>query len=282
MRAGEKTAFAAFIANILLFFLKLSAAIASGSLAVLSSAFDSLSDIVSYFLGYYSIREAARGPDYDHPFGHRRLEPLAGLVVAILAGILSFEIIRSVFFNILNNEHMLDITAYTFGILIITIFTKAIMHVILRRKAQKTMSTALDAMAVDSRNDVLSNSIAIIGVGGAYLGQLLFDDAAAIIIALYIAYSGYQVARKNYNYIVGARPDEKTIKSIIKKAQVDGVTKVGKVRAHYVGDRVHTEVEVVLSRKISAKKSHDTAVRVQKAVESLKIVSRAFVHVDYE
>ena len=58
------------------------------------------------------------------------------------------------------------------------------------------MSTALDAMAVDSRNDVLANFVAVVGVLGAFMGQLLFDDAAAILIAIYIGYSGYLVAKK--------------------------------------------------------------------------------------
>ncbi len=282
MKEGEKTALAAFATNILLFILKVTAAIASGSLAVLSSAFDSLNDIISYFLGYYSIKEAARGPDYDHPFGHRRMEPLAGMVMAIFAGILAFEILRSAALNLLEDTQMLDITAYTFAVLIVTIIAKATMYLFTKKKAKETMSTALDAMAMDSRNDILFNSIAIIGIAGAYSGLILFDDIAAIIIALYIAYSGYKVARKNYDYIVGARPDEATIKAIIKKAKVPGVKKVGKVRAHYVGDRVHAEVNIVLEKKTMGPKSHDIGVKVQKSVESLRIVSRAFVHMDYE
>ena len=281
MKNAELTAFVSFIANILLFLLKLTAGLLSGSLAVLSSAFDSFNDIISYFLGYYSIKQASRGPDFDHPFGHRRMEPLAGLVLAILAGVLSIEILRSAFSNMFLKVHAVDITAFTFAVLVITVIVKAVMYLVLRKKAKKTMSTALDAMAIDSRNDVLSNSVAILGVGAAYLGQVLFDDLAAVFIALYIAYSGYVVAKKNFNYIVGARPDEKTIESIRKTAKIRGVKKVGKIRAHYVGDRVHAEIEIVLRNEVKGLESHNIGARVQKSVEALKIVSRAFVHIDY-
>jgi len=278
----EKTAFLAFISNIILFLLKILAAITSGSLAVLSSAFDSLNDIISYLAGYYSVKETARGPDEDHPFGHRRMEPLAAMLTAIFAGILAFEILRSASLNIISDYHVLDITLYTFFVLVLTIIVKSVMHLVLRRKAEDTMSTALDALAVDSRNDVLSNSVAVIGVAGAYLGQLLFDEVAAIIIAFYIAYAGYQVARKNFDYIVGARPEKKILVSIKKKAAgVKGVKEVGAIRAHYVGDRVHAEIEIALPKKTKGPESHDIALKVQYAVESLKIVSRAFVHIDY-
>jgi cation diffusion facilitator family transporter len=282
MKPGEKTAFAALLANIVLFLLKISAALLSGSLAVLSSAFDSLNDIISYFIGYYSIRESARGPDIDHPFGHRRMEALSGIIMAILAAILAFEILRSAFTNFFIEKHIVEITAFTFAVLIITVAVKLVMHVLLRRKAEKTMSTALDAMAVDSRNDVLSNSVAIVGIAGAYLGQVFIDDIAGVFIALYIAYSGYVVAKKNLDYIVGARPDEKTVAAIRKRAKLPGVKGVGRIRAHYVGDRVHAEVEISLDRKLKGPESHDIAVRVQKSVESIKLVERAFVHIDYK
>jgi cation diffusion facilitator family transporter len=282
MREGEKTALVSFLMNVVLFILKIIAAIASGSLAVLSSAFDSLNDIISYFLGYYSIKQAGRGPDYDHPFGHRRFQPLAGIVMAIFAGILAFEILREGTVNLLAGRHMVEITGFTFFVLLFTIVVKAVMYLVLRRKAKKTMSTALDAMAMDSRNDVLSNVVAVFGIAGAYLGELLFDDVAAILIAFYIAYSGYEVAKKNFDYVTGAKPGKKVMDAIAEKARLPMVKRLGKVRAHYVGDRVHVEVEIVVDKKLKGPESHDIEVKVQRSVESLRIVSRAFVHLDYD
>lgn len=274
-------ALGAFFINIVLFALKVIAAVLSGSLAVLSSAFDSLNDIISYFVGYYSVKQASRGPDYDHPFGHRRMEALAGIVMAIFAGILSFEILRSAAMDFISEDHVVQITGFTFGVLILTVIVKLAMHIVLKKEADETMSTALDAMAVDSRNDVLSNTVAIIGIAGVYLGQMLLDDAAAVVIAVYIANAGYQMAKKNYDYIVGARPDASIMEAIRKNAMVDGVKRVGDIRAHYVGDRVHAEIEIVLEKKLMGVESHKIGVKVQKSIESLKIVERAFVHIDY-
>jgi len=281
MKKDEMTALVAFFINIVLFILKISAALLSGSLAVLSSAFDSLNDIISYFVGYYSVKQASRGPDYDHPFGHRRMEALAGIVMAIFAGILSFEILRSAAVDLLEGDHVVQITGFTFAVLLLTILVKLAMHIVLKRQADESMSTALDAMAVDSRNDVLSNTVAIVGVAGAFLGWQHLDDVAAILIAFYIANAGYQMAKKNYDYIVGARPDASVIGSIRKKAMVDGVKRIGAIRAHYVGDRVHAEIEIVLEKKLMGVESHKIGVKVQRSVESLKIVERAFVHLDY-
>ncbi len=281
MEKEHRFAFWSIIANILLLLLKASAALTSGSLALLSSTFDSLLDVLTYGAGYYSIREAERGPDFDHPFGHRRLEPLASIVLAIFGGILSFEIIKSAVLNLATGDLVSDISVYAIAVLLITVIVKTVMYFFLRRGSSSTKSSALDAMAVDSRNDVFSNSIAVIGVAGAYLGYPGLDEAAAIVIGLYIAHSVYQVARKNYDYIVGARPDDSILASIREKADIPGIKKIGKIRAHYVGDRVHAEINIVLPKEVGGPRSHALAVKVQQSVESLKIVSRAFIHVDY-
>lgn len=282
MKPGEKIGLGAFVVNIFLFLLKMTAAVLSGSLAVLSSAFESLNDIIAYFLAYWSIKEAGKKPDHNHPFGHRRMEPIAGIVMAIFAGILAFEILRTAVINLISGTHEITITPYVFGVLIITVLAKIVMWIYFRIKAKKTMSSALDAMSIDSRNDVLSNFIVLIGIAGAYFGYLILDDLAAIFIAFYIAHSGYEVAKKNFDYMVGARPEERIIQEIKKKARLGGVKKLGKVRAHYVGDRVHVALNIVLDKNVTGPKSHNIAVRVQKAVESIQIVARAFVHVDYE
>lgn len=282
MTGEERTALIAFITNIGLFLLKIAAALSSGSMAVLSSAFDSLNDIISYFIGYYSVKQANKGPDEDHPFGHRRMEPLAGIIIAIFAGILAFEILKTSVMDLFDGKHELNINEYTFLVLIITISVKLVMYLKLKAYAKKSNSSAFDAMAMDSKNDVLSNAVALIGVAGAFMGQAVLDDIAAIVIALYIARSGYLIAKKNFDYIVGAKPSDAVIEQIRKKAKVAGVKTVSSVRAHYVGDRIHAEIIIVLEKRTMGPESHDIATRVQKSVESVENVSHAFIHIDYE
>ena len=90
--SAEKATIFAIALNIFLFIIKLAAGLLSGSLAVLSDAFNSFLDIFSYIITYASVRLSNKGPDSDHPFGHRRAEPLAAILVAMFAGILAFEI----------------------------------------------------------------------------------------------------------------------------------------------------------------------------------------------
>ncbi len=273
----------AFLVNVFLFLIKLAAGLISGSLAILSDAFNSFLDILSYLLAFFSIKVAQKGPDADHPFGHRRAEPLSALMIAIFAGVLAFEILKSAADNIILGEPILTLTPLVFAIVIISIIVKIGAYFYLKQKAKASLSSTLEALSIDSRNDIFASSIVLIGVVGAYLSSPILDDAAAIFIAIYILYSGYEIARKNIDYLMGARPPKEVLGEIRAAAKsVKAVKKFKDIRAHYVGDRVHVELSIVLPKNLKTKKAHDIGEQVQKAVEKVALVSYAFVHIDYE
>ncbi len=281
--SAEKATLSAIFLNVFLFAIKLAAGILSGSLAVLSDAFNSFLDIFSYIIAYASVRLSSQGPDSDHPFGHRRAEPLSAILVAMFAGILAFEIFKEAIQNIFFGEAAIHITDLTFGVLLICIVVKIGMFLFLGKEAKRHHSSSMEALSMDSRNDVFSTSIALAGVIGAYMGYPLLDDLAAVLIAAYIFRAAYLMASKNIDYLMGACPDAETIAKIWNAAEsIKGIKRVGGVRAHYVGDRTHVEIDIVLSKKLKASKTHQIAEKVQKAVEAIVMVERAFVHIDYE
>src|SRR3990172_10675826 len=82
------------VCNTFLFFIKIIAGIMSGSLALISDAINSLTDIAASIAIFICVKVSGKEADEGHPFGHHRAEPIAGLIVAILAGVIGFEIIR--------------------------------------------------------------------------------------------------------------------------------------------------------------------------------------------
>ena len=81
------------IGNALLFCAKVFVGVTFNSIAIISDSVNSLTDLVASTIVFISIRSSYRAPDAGHPFGHKRAQPIAGLVVAILTGIVGFEII---------------------------------------------------------------------------------------------------------------------------------------------------------------------------------------------
>lgn len=283
MDKETKASLAAWLLNIILFAVKITAGILSGSLAVLSDAFNSLTDIISYLIIYISVRISGQAPDKEHPYGHRGAQPLAAFIVAVFQGILAFEIIRTAVGNILFEHPAMALTTFTFAALVFNIIIKSGMSYFLGRYGKELNSASLRSISIDSRDDVLASFIAILGLVGVLFGEPLFDDGAAILIALYIGFSGCQIARESIDYLMSASPPPGLIREIRSAAEsVPGIKKVEKVSAHYIGDRVHAELDILMSRHLRPEQAHDIGVGVQKAVERIDLVERAFIHIDYD
>ena len=283
MDKETKVSLVAWLINIVLFAVKITAGLLSGSLAVLSDAFNSLTDIISYAIIFFAVKFSKQEPDADHPYGHRGAQPLAAFIVATFQGVLAFEILKTAISNLIFGEPVIAITAFTFGALLFSIVVKSLMSFFLEKFGKEFNSSSLRSISIDSRNDVLASIIAILGLIGVLMGDGLFDDSAAIIIALYVLYSGYKMAKESMAYLLSASPPPELLREIKGTVEkVKGVKKVAKVSAHYIGDRVHAEIEVVIGAKVKPAEAHEIEVAVQEAAEKLELVESAFVHLDYE
>ena len=273
----------AFVVNVVLFVLKMAAAIVSGSVAIFSDALNSFMDILTYGIAFFSVRFAQKGPDRDHPMGHRTAEPLAAILIAITAGMISFEIFKSAIENLYFGGTTPFFPPYVFAILIFAIILKFIIFVYMNHKAKKSKSSGVEAIAVDCKNDIFATSAVLIGVLATELGYPLFDPLVAIVVGFYVLYVGYLLAKKNLRYLLAEAPDKSTISRIKKRAlSVKGVKGISSLTAHYMGDRIIVEIAIILSPRLKTIKTHDIGEKVQEEIEKMELVSHAFVHIDYE
>ncbi len=200
--------------------------------------------------------------------------------MAILTGIVGFEIIAQSVTRLFTGERILK------GILPIVVLAcvmviKLGMHVYARVTATRTGSTALMASATDHRNDVLISAAVIIGVGASNLGFPIFDPIAAILVGLWIIQAGFGIGRSNIKYLMGEAPPADLVESVKARARaVPGVLDLHDVSAHYVGTTVEVALHIDVDRRLSVVEAHDIGEKVQRAIEGVKEISRAFVHID--
>jgi len=264
------------ILAILLLILKFWASITTKSMAVLSDALNSFLDIFSYSAIHISVRLHNSQADKNHPFGHRRAEPIAGFVIAILAGILGASIIKDSFLGIFE-EHAVIHNKIAFGIMIFAILSKAMIATLYKVFAKKYNSPALEASFIDSRNDVFASSLALIGMWFSSY----WDHIAGLLIGIWILYSGTSLGYKNLKYLMGHVPPAQLIDSIKAEAmQIPGVIGINDLRAHYVGDVVHVELHIEVEDKLSIRDAHDIGITVRDRLEKLPPIQKAFIHID--
>ena len=266
--------------NIFLFAIKLIAGVISGSLALISDAINSLTDIFASIAIFICVRVSDKEADEGHPFGHHRAEPIAGLIVAILAGVLGFEVIRVSVERLISPE-TLSIGFLSLMVPIITIITKGVMAWHLKRVGELANSPAIKASAFDSFNDVFVSFTALIGILGAQQGYDLMDPIAGFFISLWIIYAGYKIGVENIDYLMGRSPDREFMKLIEDATKgTIGVKSLNKIRAHYVGNFIHVEMHIAVDKNLSTFDSHAIGEDVELRLERFDAIEKAFVHID--
>ncbi len=266
--------------NTFLFFIKLFGGILSNSLALLSDSFNSLTDIITSLAIFFAVRISTKKADYDHPFGHHRAEPIAGLIVAILAAILGFEVIKNAFQGFFV-PRALNINLLIFIIVIVSIVSKLYLYLLFKIEGKKSKSPALLASSIDYRNDILVSFSVLVGNLFGYIGYEIFDNIVALIIGGFIVYSGFKIGVENVDFLMGKVPGEEIIQRLKQKAlTIEGVRELNDVKAHYLGNFIHAEIHIEVDKKLKTEESHKIAKNVQNLLQKEEIVDYVFVHVD--
>ena len=266
--------------NAILFAGKVTVGMAFNSIAIVSDSLNSFTDIVASTIVLVSIRASRREADAEHPFGHHRAQPIAGLVVAIFTGIVGFQVI------IQAVTRLFEGSAIEPGILPILLLAgvmvvKLGMHRYVRAVAARTRSPALKASAMDHRNDVLISAGVLLGVGAANVGAPVVEPIVAVLVGLWIIRAGFAIGRDNMRFLMGEVPPAELVDRIRAEARaVEGVLALNDVFAHYVGTTVEIEVHINVDRRLTIEQAHDIGKKVQWAIENMDEISRAFIHID--
>lgn len=280
-RRARRATLTGIAGNSILFAVKATIGVASGSIALLSDAFNSLVDVVASIAIWYSVHVADREADTDHPFGHQRAETIAALAVAIFTAILGFEIGRSAVERLIAGPQPIALPAWAIAALVFSMLGNLALARYLRRRGEELESPAILANAVECENDIWTSMAALVGLVGAVAGVEILDPAAGILVGIWIVWGGYRFGRKNIDYLMGKSPGQELVERIRALAlEIPGVRGVHDVRAHYVGHRIHVEVHVEVDQELPTRRSHDVGGSVRVAIERLPSVDRAFIHVD--
>ena len=165
----------------------------TGSLSVLASLVDSLLDGVASLINMLAIRYSLRSADREHPFGHGKAEYLAGLWQALFIGC-SAIFVMSKAVGRLANPQPLNSTAIGVGVMLFAVVVTAGLVYFQRRVVARTGSMAIKADSLHYASDLFTNLGTVTALGLAWMGWPGADPFIAIVIALIVLYSAWQIA----------------------------------------------------------------------------------------
>jgi cation diffusion facilitator family transporter len=168
---------------------------ASGAISITSDGFHSLTDSASNVVGLVGVRAANRPPDADHPYGHRKYETVAAAAVILFMVLIVVEVMRNAFNHLAGRTAPHGIPIASFVIMMVTVAVNLLVVEYESREARRLGSEVLMADALQTRGDVWTSITVIGALIGARLGVPILDPIAALVVAVFIGFAGYQIAR---------------------------------------------------------------------------------------
>ena len=213
-RAGIIGGVLGIIVNALIFTMEIIVGTVVNSVTITADAFHNLTDVVSSVITIISFRVAGKPADKKHPFGHGRVEYLSALIVAMIIMIIGFEFVQTSFEKILHPSPV-RFDWLPFILMLSAIPLKLILSRFNSALGRKIGSSTLEASSFDALSDVLVLSVASLSLIISNFTNANIDGYLGLVVALFIMYSGFSIARKELSPLLGEAPDPALVKQII-------------------------------------------------------------------
>ncbi|CAI9092478.1 OLC1v1027730C2 [Oldenlandia corymbosa var. corymbosa] len=272
------------VANMVLFAAKVYASIQSGSLAIIASTLDSLLDLLSGFILWFTAFSMQTQNPYQYPIGKRRMQPLGILVFASVMATLGLQIILESVRTLISDEDGFSLTKAQEKWVVGIMLSVTVVKLLLVFYCRSFTNEIVKAYAQDHFFDVITN---IIGLIAALLANSItgwIDPVGAIILALYTIRTWSLTVLENVNSLVGrsATPEYLQKLTYLCWNHHKAIRHIDTVRAYTFGSHYFVEVDIVLPADMPLQEAHDIGEALQEKLELLPEIERAFVHLDYE
>ena len=250
------------VCNALLCAAKLLMGTLFGSISVTADAVNNLSDASSSIITLVGFKLSAKPADKEHPYGHARIEYLAGLAVSVLIIVIGFELARTSLDKILHPTPV-AFSWLTVAVLAGSIGVKLWMAMFNRTIGRRIGSATLEATATDSRNDVISTAAVLAALVLGQATHLVLDGWMGLAVALFILYSGIGLIKETVDPLLGEAPSEELAQHIARKVlSYDGVLGTHDLMVHDYGPgRCFASVHVEMAAEKDVLESHDNIER---------------------
>lgn len=201
-RIGKLSGAVGIICNCLLAAGKLIVGHMTSSMSITADGLNNLSDGASSIVTLLGFKLAEKPADRKHPYGHARIEYIAGLTVAVMILFIGLELGKSSVEKLINPEPI-EFSFTAVWVLCASILVKLFMMLFNLKMGRRINSNALLATAADSRNDVMTTSAVLAASIVEHFYDVRIDGVMGIAVSLFILYSGIKLAGETMSPLLG-------------------------------------------------------------------------------
>lgn len=201
-RIGKLSGAVGIICNCLLAAGKLIVGHMTSSMSITADGLNNLSDGASSIVTLLGFKLAEKPADRKHPYGHARIEYIAGLTVAVMILFIGLELGKSSVEKLIDPEPI-EFSFTAVWVLCASILVKLFMMLFNLKMGRRINSNTLLATAADSRNDVMTTSAVLAASIVEHFYDVRIDGVMGIAVSLFILYSGIKLAGETMSPLLG-------------------------------------------------------------------------------
>ncbi len=275
----QRAAAMSVVAAAILTLVKLIVGFMTNSIGVISEALHSGLDLLAAGITLAAVRRASRAPDYEHQYGHGKIENFAALAETIIlwvtSGWIIYEALRRIVF-----EEFAEATFWGIAVMLFSIFVDYERSQMLYKNARKHNSQALEADALHFRTDMLSSVVVLIGLSFVWGGFPIGDPLGAIGVSFVILFVSYNLAKRAYNALVDHAPEGVNEKIIKLCSQIPGVVECKRVRVRGSGANLFVDIIIGTDETVNLADAHHIADSIESSLSHLAPKVDVLVHIE--
>ena len=248
--------------------MKLVGVILTGSLSFLTETVDTLTDLFFVLLTIYSLYVSQKPPDFQHMYGHTKIDSVGGLVQGIILiniyGVLIFIAIQAILtssYGVINPD--LGFVILTISFIINIVFSR-----VLIRQGKKQKSLLLKIQGMNLFQDSLRALVVIINFMFAlFLNIQFLDPFFSIALAIWIIINSIILSREGIKNLIDENPINSLILEEIKLSvfNLDHVNGVEDLKVRFSGNTLFLEIRLAVEDHISVVHANE----ITKAIRTL-------------
>jgi len=265
---------------------KLTIGIVINSIALLSEGLHTFVDLFAAGISYYTVKAAAQPADYEHRYGHGKIENVAGVAQAAFIFVPTVIIIYRAVIGLINLDSVLSHGGIDMGtgVMGLTIVVNIILAVRLMKVAKEYKSEAIRAAAYHQLNDLWTSIGVFVALGIIWInpGLKILDPLVALGvtgISMYMAWSLFRVSvAALLDRSAGPEIDKAVLDVIEKRKPV--IRGYHNLRTRQAGATVYVDLHVEVCGELSFREAHDVIEEIEAEIAKAIGLSDVIIHAD--
>jgi len=282
----RSAALSSVIAAIALTSFKIIVGIATGSLGILAEAAHSSLDLVAALVTFLAVRISGKPADAEHRYGHGKVENLSALFETLLLLLTCVWIIYEAVNRLFFKHVVVEVSYWSFLVMIVSIFIDYTRSRILFRAARKYNSQALEADGLHFSTDIWSSSVVIFGLICLVIAKMVpslafldkADSIAALGVAVIVIYVSAQLGIRTITGLLDVAPRGSVDKIKAGVEALPGVANCHNVRVRTSGPHLFVDIHVLVDGNQTLFQAHALTETIEKKIKEMLPAADVTVH----